>query len=153
MQTTCLRTFDPQAMADTVLPAPLLQAYQATHYCLADCDWFLQLGHAQPALAAHYQRHAVQCAAYLTACNPLGELLPDHLNLRRMQQLRQALQRAGWSWLDGHGHDPDGHWPDEDSVLVWGMSDSTARAWGQQWSQNAVLHCGADMVPQLLLLR
>ena len=140
-------------MADTVLPAPLMQAYNSTHYGIEACDWHLQLGQPQPALAAYYQRHAVQCAAYLTACNPLGELLPDHLNARRMAQLRQALQRAGWSWLNGQGHDPDGDWPAEDSVLVWGMGESTARAWGQQWSQNAVLHIGADMVPQLVLLR
>ena len=79
MQTTCLRNFDTLAMADTALPEPLLQAYQTTHYQLRDCDWFLQLGHAQPALAPYYLRHAVQCATYLTACNPLGELLPDHL--------------------------------------------------------------------------
>lgn len=153
MQTTCLRNFDTLAMAETVLPEPLLQAYQTTQYRLRDCDWFLQLGQVQPALATYYQRHAVQCATYLTACNPLGELLPDHLNERRMVQLRQALQRAGWSWLDGCGHDPLGNWPGEDSVLVWGMQASTARAWGQQWNQNAVLHCGADMVPQLMLLR
>lgn len=140
-------------MADTVLPQPLLQAYSATHYCLHDCDWLLQLGHAQPALGPYYQRHAVHCASYLTACNPMGELLPAPLNQRRMAQLRQALQRAGWSWLDGQGVDPEGHWPAEDSVLVWGMPEATARAWGQQWSQNAIVHCGADMVPQLVLLR
>ena len=141
------------AMAETVLPSPLLQAYQNTHYCIAQCDWFLQLGHVQSALAPYYQRHAVQCAAYLTACNPLGELLPDHLNARRMHQLRASLQSAGWSWLDGHGHDPQGHWPGEDSVLVWGMSETTARAWGKQWNQNAVDYVGADMIPQLVLLR
>ena len=154
MQTTCLRKIIPlSAMADTALPAPLLQAYQSTHYGVKGCDWYLQPGHVQPALADYYQRHAVQCAAYLTACNPLGELLPDHLNERRMQQLRAALQRAGWAWLDGRGHDPLAKWPGEDSVLVWGMSEQNARAWGQQWNQNAVVHCGADMVPQLILLR
>lgn len=153
MPTTRLRIFDTLAMAETDLPEPLLQAYQAAHYHVHGCDWFLQLGQVQPALSTFYQRHAVQCATYLTACNPLGELLPDHLNARRMEQLRQALQRAGWSWMEGHGHDPQGHWPGEDSVLVWGMSETTARAWGQQWNQNAVLHCGADMVPRLVLLR
>lgn len=147
------RNFDTLAMADTALPEPLLRAYQATQYRIDNCDWYLQLGETQPALAPWYQRHAVQCATYLTACNPLGELLPDRLNERRMVQLRQALQRAGWAWLDGHGHDPEGHWPAEDSVLVWGMTESTARAWGQQWNQNAVVHCGSDMVPKLLLLR
>ena len=140
-------------MSDTALPEPLLQAYQATQYRIHGVEWFLQLGREQAALAPYYQRHAVQCATYLTACNPLGELLADHLNARRMEQLRQALQRAGWAWLEGKGHDPHGNWPGEDSVLIWGMSESTARVWGQQWNQNAVVHCGADMVPQLVLLR
>lgn len=153
MQTTCLRIFDTPTMVDTTLAKPLLQAYYATHYCLHGCQWYLQLGQKQPALAPYYQRHAVQCAAYLSACNPLGELLPDHLNQRRMEQLRQALQRAGWAFLNGKGHDPDGNWPGEDSVLVWGMSEVTARAWGQQWNQNAVVFIGADQVPQLVLLR
>ena len=140
-------------MAETVLPAPLLQAYQDTHYLVAQQDWFLQLGQPQPALAAYYQRHAVQCAAYLTACNPLGEQQSDASNHARMEQLRQHLQRAGWSWLNGHGHDPHGEWPGEDSVLVWGMGEGTARAWGQQYAQNAVVWCDANQVPQLLLLR
>ena len=153
MQTTCLRNFDTLAMVTTALPEPLLQAYHATHYRLDHCDWFLQPGLTQPALAFYYQRHAVQCAAYLTACNPWGELLPDYQNERRMEQLRHALQRAGWAWLNGRGHDPAGQWSGEDSVLVWGMTELTARAWGQQWSQNAVLHCDQHLVPQLIVLR
>ena len=105
-------------MADTVLPEPLLHAYRATHYRVQPYDWFLQLGQAQPALAAFYQRHAVRCATYLTACNPLGELLPDHLNARRMAQLRTALQRAGWSWLDGRGQTCDQHCHSVHRVLI-----------------------------------
>ena len=114
-------------MADTVLPEPLLQAYRATHYRLNHSDWYLQTGQPQPALATYYQRHAVQCATYLTACNPRGELLADAVNELRMEQLRQALQRAGWAWLNGRGHDPHGQWPGEDSVLVWGMTNDRPR--------------------------
>ena len=38
-------------------------------------------------------------------------------------------------------------------MLILGMDLHTARAWGQQWQQNALLYCGADTVPQLVLLR
>ena len=140
-------------MPDTELPAPLLQAYAATQYGLQGLDWHLSIGQHQPALAAHFTRHAVQCATYLTACNPYSTPLTAAENAQRMNELRQALQKAGWSWLDGQGRDPSGQWPPEDSVLVWGMPDSTARAWGAQWQQNAVVFCGADCVPQLLLLQ
>ena len=80
-------------MPDTVLPEPLLHAYRSTHYRIQGQNWYLQIGEPQPALRPYYQRHAVQSAVYLTACNPLGELLPDEHNARRMEQLRQALQR------------------------------------------------------------
>lgn len=140
-------------MPDTVLPEPLLHAYRSTHYRIKGQNWYLQIGEPQPALRPYYQRHAVQSAVYLTACNPLGELLPDEHNARRMEQLRQALQRAGWAYLEGFGEDPQGEWPGESSVLILGMDLHTARAWGQQWQQNALLYCGADTVPQLVLLR
>ena len=140
-------------MPDTVLPEPLLHAYRATQYRIAGQGWYLQIGQAQPALLPHYQRLAVQSAVYLTACNPLGELLPDHLNARRMEQLRQTLQHAGWAFTEAFGQDPQGDWPGEASVLIWGMDLPTAKAWGQQWQQNALLFCGADAVPQLILLR
>ena len=140
-------------MTESALHPSLLRAYRAAHYALEGRPWMLHEGQPQPQLLALYQRHAVQCATYFTAVNPLGELLPDATNARRMQQLRADLQRAGWAWLNGQALDPDGEWPAEDSVLVLGMNLHTARAWGQQWQQNAVLHCNAQAVPQLVLLR
>lgn len=140
-------------MTDSCLDPALLQAYRSAHYQVQGHDWQLHLGQPQPALRALYQRHAVQCATYLTACNPHSTLLSAADNALRMQQLRGQLQRAGWAWLDGQSTDPTGQWPAEDSVLVLGMGLSTARAWGQQWAQNAVLYCDGDAVPQLVVLR
>lgn len=139
--------------AQTELAPSLIQAYLTTHYRLQALDWFLRVGHPQPALAPFYQRHAVQCATYLTACNPFSEPLPAAANQQRMVQLRLALQRAGWAWTDGYGQDPLHTWPAEDSVLIWGMDRSTAQAWGQQWAQNAIIHCDAHYCPELVLLR
>lgn len=145
----------PMSIANpsSALPEALLQAYQQTDYRVQGHSWSLRIGQPQPGLRHHYLRHAVHSACYLTACNPLGQAQPAALNLLRMQQLRQALQRAGWSWLEGQGVDPLGLWEAEDSLLIWGMDLSTAQAWGERWQQNAILHCGADLRPQLVLLR
>ena len=51
------------------------------------------------------------------------------------------------------GRDPQGEWPDEDSLLVWHMGPTQSRAGGRHWEQNAVLTVGSDAVPRLLLLR
>ena len=143
-------------MRDTQLPPALQQAYRRAEYRVQDQngpDWRLRVGRLQPLLLARYAAHQVDCASFLTACNPWGQLLPDADNARLMQQLRQALHTGGWVFSEGLGQDPQGLWPGEASVLIWGMDAPTARAWGEEWQQNAVLWCGADAVPRLLWLR
>ncbi|MEX8191825.1 DUF3293 domain-containing protein [Comamonas guangdongensis] len=145
-------------MQNTQLPASLQQAYRRAEYRVQGRngpagDWRLQVGRRQPLLLTLYAAHGVECASFLTACNPWGELLSEADNAVRMQQLRQALLTGGWTFSEGLGQDPQGQWPGEASVLIWGMDAPTARVWGEQWQQNAVLWCGADAVPQLLWLR
>ena len=113
--------------------------------------WRLQPGIRSAQLRAAYLAYEVDCACYLTACNPLGQLLSAAENTVRMQQ----LERAHFAFTPGFGQDPQAQWPGEDSVLVWGMDIGQARQWGQHWQQNAVLCCDADAdaVPQLLWLR
>lgn len=139
-------------MRHTRLSPALQQAYRQALYRL-DEGWQLQVGMRQPLLLAGYARHGARCASYLTACNPRGRLLSEAENKQRMQRLCLALDGQGWSWTPGFGQDPQGKWPGEASVLVWGMDAPTARRWGQQWQQNAVLFCGAAAVPRLLWLR
>lgn len=138
------------------LPASLQQAYQMALYEVApalDAAHILRAGQHSPWLQQAYLSRQVSCASYLTACNPKGVLLGDAENALRMSALRAALHAQGWRFDDGKGRDPEGIWPGEDSVLVWGMGPDMAVRWGLQWQQNAVLWCGADAIPQLLWLR
>ena len=107
--------------------------------------WKLQIGHCQPLLQTGYRHHGcAPCACYLTACNPLGRLLSAEENQARMQQLRDALLRERWPLSPGFGQDPQGLWPGESSLLVWGMAPDTACHWGRRFEQNAVLCCDAS---------
>ncbi|MDL5036165.1 DUF3293 domain-containing protein [Comamonas resistens] len=142
----------------TGLPVSLQRAYCRAIYRVHGesgpaSDWWLQVGTHQPRLLAGYAQHRVCCATYLTACNPHGQLLNANDNALRMRQLCEALAAEGWVFGTGFGEDPQGRWPGEASVLIWGMDALTARIWGEQWQQNAVLWCSADAVPQLLWLR
>ena len=56
-------------------------------------------------------------------------------------------------FIDGIGCDPSGCWPGEASCLVLGLSIDIARALGTEFEQNAIVWCGADAVPELVLLR
>lgn len=138
------------------LPAALQQAYHASLYRVDTAEGdsqTLRVGERNHWLEQQLQRLPVKAACYLTACNPRGQVLSDTDNAKRMTALRQALQSEGWSYLNGCGQDPQGLWPGEDSVLIWGMDVDTARQWGQQWEQNALLWMGADGLPRLLWLR
>lgn len=138
------------------LPAALQQAYRATLYRVDTTEGdsqTLRVGERNHWLEQQLQRLPVKAVCYLTACNPWGLILSDTDNAKRMTALRQALQSGGWSYLNGCGQDPEGLWPGEDSVLIWGMDVCTALQWGQQWEQNALLWMGADSPPQLLWLR
>lgn len=137
------------------LPAAVRQAYALAWYEVDALPhpWRLQVGQASDALLAVYTDRGVRQAAYLTACNPRGRLCSAAENAARMTALRQALTAAGWTWSEGQGRDPQGLWPGEASVLVWGMGALQACAWGRRWAQNAVLHCGRTASPRLLWLR
>ena len=138
------------------LGAELQQAYKAALYQVFTAEGSihtLRAGQHNAWLQQALRERQADCACYLTACNPLGKLLGDAENAQRMRELRATLQAQGWQFEDGKGLDPEGLWPGEDSVLIWGMDPHMARQWGQQWRQNAVLWCGPDAVPQLLWLR
>lgn len=151
----CIHDYDMPS-SPTSLPAELQQAYANALYRVFDATGSvhtLHVGQRSPWLQQAYAVHRCASACYLTACNPQGKHLSDAENTERMEQLRTALHSQGWCFEAGQGQDPNEQWPGEDSVLIWGMDEATATAWGRQWQQNALLFCGADAMPQLLWLR
>ncbi|UUZ49901.1 DUF3293 domain-containing protein [Massilia sp. B-10] len=69
------------------------------------------------------------------------------------KRLQDLLRQRGLQWQTGAYCDPKREWPSEPSFLVRGLSLEDASALGRQLRQNAIVWCGADLVPQLILLR
>lgn len=130
----------------------LLRAYRATQYYVDDAphSFVLRVEARSPELLALYARSGVSQAAYLTACNPRSRVLPAAENAARMAELASALAAAGYALRHGRGADPSGQWAAEESVLVLGMIEAEARAWGRRFGQNAVLWAGEDGVVRLV---
>ena len=134
-------------------PATVL-AYQQTEYrVLGDVPAVLQVGVRCAQLAILHQQHHTDCSAFVTACNPLGELLEAPVNARRQAALAQEISRQGRVAIAGMGQHPQGGWPPEPSFLVPGLTRAAARQLGRRFEQNAILWSDADAVPQLILLR
>jgi Protein of unknown function (DUF3293) len=113
----------------------------------------LRVGVRSTSLALIHASHAVDCSAFITACNPQGRLSDEPGNARRQLELRQELERRGLTAMEGLGRHPRGEWPPEPSFLVPGLSREEARMLGRRFAQNAVVWAGADAVPELILLR
>ena len=140
--------------SESALAPTLIQAYLATHYRVDAAQPFvLKVGVPNDSLAQILTQHDAQCAAYLTACNPLGQLLSDADNLHLQSDLENELNRRSLQFIRGTGQGIQGEWPGEASFLVFGLSLEASRALARQYEQNAFVWCAKDAIPQLILLK
>ena len=135
----------------TTLSPELRKAFEETQYhVLHQAPFLLQVGQAQAALSALYQQHQTDCSCFITAFNPMGELLEKDENIERHAQLGRALGAAGLAALPAVAQHPANGWPAEPGFLVIGMGQDDAVRWAGDWEQLAVLWCGADTVAQIV---
>ena len=140
--------------SESALAPTLIQAYMATLYRVdAAPPFVLKVGEPNESLAQLLTQQNVECAAYLTACNPLGQLLSDADNLHRQSELENELNRRSLQFICGTGQDIQGEWLGEDSFLILGLSLEASRALARQYEQNAFVWCAKDAIPQLILLK
>lgn len=141
-------------MSDSLIDPAVLQAYRETEYRVyGDAPCVLKIAEVCPAIALLHLAHAVNCSAFISACNPHGNLLGDAENAQRHAALGHELAQGGYAFIAAEGADPSGSWPAEASYLILGMQQQAARALGMHLEQNAVVWIGADAWVQLILLR
>jgi len=100
-----------------------------------------------------YKTHRSETCAFITACNPLGELLSAEQNSDLQKQLEEEIKFRGLAYIAGEGKHPVGDWPGEPSYHVFDLSLEAAKTLGRKFNQNAIVWCDLDAVPQLILLR
>jgi hypothetical protein len=131
----------------------LRKAYRETEYRVTEGEPFvLRVDEPCPELLGLYRAKNVSCAAFITACNPFSQPLSAEENARRQAELRSELARRSLFYLEGVGQHPSGTWPGEPSFLVLGLALEAAKTLGRAYEQNAIVWCGADAVPRLVLL-
>jgi hypothetical protein len=136
------------------LDASLIAAYRETEYQVTGGEPFaLRVDEPCPELLGLYRANHVSCAAFITACNPFSRVLTDADNAVRQTDLAAELKRRSLSYFQGVGRHPSGDWPGEPSFLALGLALEAAKSLGKVYEQNAIIWCGADAVPNLMLLR
>lgn len=140
--------------SDTAIDRETIQAYLETEYRVsAPVAIALRIGDVNTALADLHHRHGIEASAFITAWNPFSRATSAEVNLQRQQILARELQQLNLTYSDGVGQHPSNQWPGEPSFLVLGATLEDAKVLGNRHEQNAIVWCGPDAVPQLVLLR
>ncbi|MES2206758.1 MAG: DUF3293 domain-containing protein [Pseudomonadota bacterium] len=138
----------------TIIDVATIQAYKETEYRIkGDPPLTLKVGIINPLLVELYKAYQVSSCAWITAWNPFSQMISHSENSARNHLLSLEIQQLGFKFLSGIGQHPSGNWEGEPSYLVWGISLDTAKWLGIKHKQNAILWCGQEALPQLILLR
>lgn len=92
-------------------------------------------------LAARKTKEAV----FITAHNPRGRQVEGWVN-QQLQRMLSEIARKRWAYCCGWGGSPDGDWPQEPSLLIFGASLPEGRELAVQFGQAAYLHIQAGNV-------
>lgn len=132
----------------------LLIAYQRAEYVVdsGGCEFILNVNKPSSQLESLHRRHGVECSAVITACNPFGHAVDAVSNRQANEALKRDLAATGCAIFPCTGRDPVSDW-NEPGFLVLGLACDKARPLGTHYNQNAILCCGRDAIPQLVLLR
>ncbi len=146
--------FVQSELGTSLVSSTLITAYGETEYrVMADRPFVLRIDEPCPELLDLYRSSKLPCAAFITACNPYSRAVSDSENTKRQTELAKELRNRSLKFLDGVGEHPSGDWPGEASYMVLGLSLEAAKSLGQRYEQNAIVWCGADGVPKLVLLK
>ena len=137
------------------IPDELIQAYRAAHYrvLLPKTPFVLKVDTHSPELASLLKGSGLSSAAFITACNPFGRRAAENFNAKAQSSLKYDLLKEDCRLWDGIGEDPQGLWPAEPSFLALGIGLESAKFLGERYAQNALLYCGPEALPKLILLR
>lgn len=142
-------------MTRSKISPDLITSYQTAGYqAVVDTDPItLHIDQYSAPLNQILTRFEHQCAAFITASNPLSQQQSSHINQIRNTQLRNALTQHTHLVFEGVSTDPAELWPAEKSFLALGINLKTAMSLGKQFDQNAVVWADSDAIPRLILLR
>jgi hypothetical protein len=131
----------------------LAAAYRRTAYRVHDLPPFiLRIGDPSPALLQTHAARGVNWSAFVTACNPQGQLRSSDENGRLHAAFLRRLREGGHRFVPGTGGDAHQAWPPEPSALIFGLTLAQSSDLGRTLAQRAFLWNGPDGVPRLIWL-
>ena len=136
----------------TISPHLLEQYESADYYIEAIPPFVLKIGIYSYELSKIYETSHQTKAALITASNPRSKKLPNEINKVRNKNLEEMIQETGLNYIYGEGKCGQDDWDGEESLLILGIDQKQAMVIGQAFDQNAIVWCGKNAIPELILL-
>lgn len=130
-------------------------AYRATRY-IAETgqeDIVIRIDRPTPALDKFLTAYGYTEWAFISACNPGSQRLPDHENAERHTQLLKAVTSLGFQNIPGHGVPDSPDWQPEISLLILGIPHEQAIKLAVDFGQNAIVYGSAGLPARLCYVR
>ncbi len=138
----------------SVIPAETILAYTETDFIVHDEQvLILHIDEYNVELNKLFKAYNTSTCTFITAYNPYSQVLKEAVNIARNQDLAAELDDRALKYLPAEGIHPSGEWPIEASYLVLGLSYEESCELGKKYKQNAIVWCGSDCLPKLILLR
>ena len=128
----------------------LKSAYAKTRYIVEDI--VIQVGKKNEKLDNLLIENNCTTYAFITAYNPLSELLTAEQNELRHKQLINYVETRGYKFVLGYGEGTKG-WPNEMSLLIIDISKEEAIACGIAFNQKAIIFGQLRASTSLLMLQ
>jgi len=90
--------------------------------------------------------------AFITAWNPLPDILSDEENRKRNTAFLTELRECGFESHLGLGMSEDGNWS-EDSFFIENISKKKAAFYAKKFGQLAFVHCTKDQKAELIFTK
>ncbi len=128
----------------------LEQAYYNTRYIVADI--ILRVDKTNEQLDELLIKNNCASYAFITAHNPLSQLLPENENKRRHEQLIAFIKKSEFKYFEGFGEGTTG-WPNETSLLILGIRKEEAIACGIKFNQKAIIFGQLKGLASLIMIQ
>ena len=130
-----------------------IKAFEQTNYCILEGDtiaYILRIGSISEDMYKEYR--TLMTWAFITAWNPLPEILSIPENNKRNKLLEKELKKRDLHYTKGLGKADDGHWS-EDSFFIKNISTLEAVKLGNMFGQKAIVMGERGREAELLVLK
>ena len=138
----------------TKIDSSLLNEYRAASYHIySNPPFIFKVGQYSADLKILMNNYKKNTAAFVTAFNPQSKELILKENQIRNRQLEQEIRLLDFFYIKGDGRCNESETVGEESFLIFGITRDQSTYLAMNYDQNAIIWCGEDAKPQLLLVR